>query len=221
MHVWTLARSDLAVMLPMRGLGSVEGRRNPETGKAAHAQQQPEPRGGQTSITVRQCGTPDCCLFDGHDGLCSSVVLGRKRVRRAPSWMVQECDEDDTAKAVADEYYEGDPVTQLCVPCWVVPECNEDDATEARTDVYVGVAALTTRTEARSSAHPAENNKRTLPKAIVGTAWQPGKTACVGAGLCEHGRRRFHCKECGGGGICEHRQRRGKCKECNIGSKIT
>ena len=37
---------------------------------------------------------------------------------------------------------------------------------------------------------------------------------CGGAGICEHGRRRYQCKECGGKGICEHGRRRSKCKEC-------
>ena len=31
---------------------------------------------------------------------------------------------------------------------------------------------------------------------------------------CEHGRRRYDCKECGGAGICEHNRIRSKCKTC-------
>ena len=37
--------------------------------------------------------------------------------------------------------------------------------------------------------------------------------------ICEHGRRRSHCKECGGSQICEHGRQRSKCKECG-GSHI-
>ena len=42
----------------------------------------------------------------------------------------------------------------------------------------------------------------------------------MGHQICEHGRRRSHCKECGGGSqICEHGRRRSICKECG-GSQI-
>ena len=34
-------------------------------------------------------------------------------------------------------------------------------------------------------------------------------------GPCEHGvKHRSNCKECGGSGICEHGRRRYRCKEC-------
>ena len=37
---------------------------------------------------------------------------------------------------------------------------------------------------------------------------------CGGSSICEHGRRRYSCKECGGSGICEHGRERYRCKEC-------
>jgi hypothetical protein len=42
---------------------------------------------------------------------------------------------------------------------------------------------------------------------------------CRGGGICEHGNRRYDCKECGGGAICEHGRQRRRCKECG-GSTI-
>uniref|UniRef100_A0A0G4HMP2 Uncharacterized protein n=1 Tax=Chromera velia CCMP2878 TaxID=1169474 RepID=A0A0G4HMP2_9ALVE len=32
--------------------------------------------------------------------------------------------------------------------------------------------------------------------------------------ICEHGHKRYYCKECGGGGLCEHGRQRHMCKEC-------
>jgi len=32
---------------------------------------------------------------------------------------------------------------------------------------------------------------------------------------CEHGKRKYVCKECGGSGICEHKKNRQMCKDCN------
>ena len=174
--------------------------------KVAPAQPQPEPHDGQPSIAVRQCSTPNCCLFDRHNGLCSSVVLDRKRVRRAPSWMVQECDDADAANARADEYFDCNPEMELCVPCWVAPECEEGDAAEAGAIAYVVVTAVSTlRTEARRSTHPPLNATSPLPKAKVGSASQPGqKVPSSGGNKCEHGRERYTCKECGGNSTCVH-----------------
>ena len=42
---------------------------------------------------------------------------------------------------------------------------------------------------------------------------------CGGAGICEHGRVRARCKECGGSGLCEHGKLRSVCKDCG-GSQI-
>ena len=42
---------------------------------------------------------------------------------------------------------------------------------------------------------------------------------CGGSQICEHGRRRYFCKECGGSGFCEHGRQRSLCKECG-GSQI-
>ena len=40
---------------------------------------------------------------------------------------------------------------------------------------------------------------------------------CGGSGICQHGRQRSKCKECGGGGICQHGRQRSQCKECGGG----
>ena len=41
------------------------------------------------------------------------------------------------------------------------------------------------------------------------------KRECTGCSKnCEHGRRRYFCKDCGGKGICEHGRRRSRCKDC-------
>ena len=37
---------------------------------------------------------------------------------------------------------------------------------------------------------------------------------CGGNGICEHGRNKYTCKECGGSSICEHGRQRKTCKEC-------
>ena len=44
---------------------------------------------------------------------------------------------------------------------------------------------------------------------------------CGGSGICEHGRLRSKCKECGGGGLCEHGRQRSRCKECGGSSRVT
>lgn len=31
---------------------------------------------------------------------------------------------------------------------------------------------------------------------------------------CEHGKKKYYCKDCGGQGICEHSRRKDSCKEC-------
>ena len=33
-------------------------------------------------------------------------------------------------------------------------------------------------------------------------------------GICEHGRRRYRCKDCGGSSICVHRREKRMCKQC-------
>ncbi len=43
--------------------------------------------------------------------------------------------------------------------------------------------------------------------------------ACGGPGPCEHGRRKYKCKDCGGSGVCVHGREKRKCKECG-GSAI-
>ena len=40
------------------------------------------------------------------------------------------------------------------------------------------------------------------------------RTACEGAGNCEHGRRRNQYKGCGSLDMCEHNRRRRECKSC-------
>ena len=48
-----------------------------------------------------------------------------------------------------------------------------------------------------------------------GHDWSQAEPQQVRVGRrCEHGRRRYHCKECGGAGICKHNRRRSQCKEC-------
>ena len=37
---------------------------------------------------------------------------------------------------------------------------------------------------------------------------------CGGSGICEHGRLKSCCKDCGGSGICEHGRRKSCCKDC-------
>ena len=40
-----------------------------------------------------------------------------------------------------------------------------------------------------------------------------------GASICQHGRRKFQCKECNGSAICMHNRRKGQCTIC-MGSSI-
>ena len=56
-------------------------------------------------------------------------------------------------------------------------------------------------------------NKRTRKECEHGRRRYQCKE-CGGSGICEHGRRRERCKECGGSGICEHGRERRCCKEC-------
>jgi hypothetical protein len=37
---------------------------------------------------------------------------------------------------------------------------------------------------------------------------------CGGSGICEHGRQKSICKECGGSALCKHDKRKSTCKEC-------
>eukprot|EP00966_Prymnesium_polylepis_P073224 1700263-Prymnesium_polylepis.1 len=32
--------------------------------------------------------------------------------------------------------------------------------------------------------------------------------------LCEHGKRKYRCKDCGGSSICEHGKQKSRCKDC-------
>ena len=41
---------------------------------------------------------------------------------------------------------------------------------------------------------------------------------CSGSSMCEHGRERYYCVDCGGKGICQHGKRRSRCKDCGGGS---
>ena len=42
---------------------------------------------------------------------------------------------------------------------------------------------------------------------------------CGGGGICPHGRIKRTCKDCGGNGICSHGRQKSRCKECG-GSSI-
>jgi hypothetical protein len=44
-----------------------------------------------------------------------------------------------------------------------------------------------------------------------------GKRDRCGVILCEHGRRKYVCKECGGKGLCEHNRPKAQCRECGAG----
>jgi hypothetical protein len=41
---------------------------------------------------------------------------------------------------------------------------------------------------------------------------------CCGNNICNHNKQKSYCKECGGGSICEHNRLRCRCKECKGGS---
>ena len=40
------------------------------------------------------------------------------------------------------------------------------------------------------------------------------KIDCNQKGLCQHGKRKSHCKDCGGGSMCEHGKRKYYCRKC-------
>ena len=186
----------------------------------APAQPEPEPRDGQTSMAVRQCGTPGCSLFDFHVGLCNSVELGSKRVRRMPLWMVQEYDNEHVAEVGTNDDDGEASEGQQCVPCWVA-RAGDEDSVEAETVEIFGVAAeAKPQTEARRSAHPAANASNALPNATVRTAPQPGQQGPSSGGYkpCEHGLERYRCKECSEAGLCKHGWQRSLCMECGGGS---
>ena len=73
-------------------------------------------------------------------------------------------------------------------------------------------AAAAAKREAAAAAKAAKREAAAAAKAAKAAALRE-TCGAPGSSICEHGRRRYFCKECGGGGICEHGRRRSNCKE--------
>jgi len=43
---------------------------------------------------------------------------------------------------------------------------------------------------------------------------------CKGVGICYHDRRRYRCRFCRGASICDHNKERARCRECNPGGHL-
>ena len=81
---------------------------------------------------------------------------------------------------------------------------------------FAGDATERLRRAARDADKKAKtaSPKDTAQAALPTVTATPQLMAKKKGSICQHGRRRSHCKECGGGNICQHGRIRSQCNEC-------